>query len=629
MCGVVGYSGYSDANVALLGALDALEYRGYDSAGISVQQPNGDICTVKSIGDVSNLRSRLNGQLDGACAGIAHTRWATHGAVTEANAHPHVSFDGKIVIAHNGIVENYSTIRADLTSRGIRFASETDSEAIAHLIALSCESGASLLEATREVALSLQGLSVILAMSTDEPSVVVGARTGWAGSLILGQSSDGDYYLTSSVSGMPPDVRSVIDIDHCEAVQIGRGEAPVLTTLDGSETVDKPARSLNGYSVAARGNYQHFMLKEIMDQPSAVHGALRGRADFTSSRVDVPELSAHGIDGNGIDRVLVIGMGSSYFVAISAANMIESIAGIPARPAYAGDLSDSGLVITPNTLVMAVTQSGETFDTLLGLEEARIRGAKTVLLTANMHSEGARISDIALDIGTGTEAAVPATKTVTCSMLTSYLVAHHLAYARANRPGSNHVPAVAPVASQSAEQIDSLSPLPRLMNSVLNVADSMHELARNEFALATSAIIIGRGGLYPVVLEGALKLKEVAYIHAEGCSAAEMKHGINALIDESTPTIALVSADPLQRTKMLSSINEVKARGGTVVAIASDSSTEHVAIADRVVSVPDAPIHLEPLMMLPPLQLLAYHCALARGINPDRPRNLAKTVTVA
>lgn len=629
MCGVVGYSGSGDAIAALLGALDALEYRGYDSAGIAVQQQNGEIHTVKSVGRVSTLRSRVDGQLSGGCTGIAHTRWATHGSVTEANAHPHTSFDGKIVIAHNGIVENYGAIRSDLTSRGIRFVSETDSEAIAHLIALRCRSGDSLLEATREVALSLDGLSVILALSTEEPSVVVGARTGWAGSLILGQSSEGDYYLTSSVSGMPSDVKSVIDIDHCEAVQIGRDEPPVLTTLDGSEVVDKPARFLNGHSLAVRGAYQHFMLKEIVDQPSAVQGALRGRVDFTSSRIEVPELSAYGIDCDDIDRVLVIGMGSSYFVAISAANMIESIAGIPARPAYAGDLSDSGLVITPNTLVVAVTQSGETFDTLLALEEARSRGATTVLLTANLHSEGARISDIALDIGTGTEAAVPATKTVVSSLLTSYLVAHHLANGSLDRNRAGYASVPVPNASRSVELMESLSLLPRLMNSVLNVAGLMEDLARNEFANATSTIVIGRGGLYPVVLEGALKLKEVAYIHAEGCSAAEMKHGINALIDDVTPTIALVSADPLQRTKMLSSINEVKARGGTVVAIASEVSTEHVAIADRVVSVPDAPIQLEPLLMLPPLQLLAYHCALAREINPDRPRNLAKTVTVA
>lgn len=629
MCGVVGYSGSADASTTLLGALDALEYRGYDSAGLAVQGHDGELCVVKSVGQVANLRSRLDGHYVGFHAGIAHTRWATHGSVTEANAHPHVSFDGKVVIAHNGIVENYSVIRTDLTSRGIQFASETDSEAIAHLIALRCEAGESLHEATRKVALSLQGLSVILAMSADEPGVVVGARTGRAGSLILGESTNGDYYLTSSVSGMPSDVKSVIDIDHCESVKIGRDEPPVLITLDGSDIVDKQSRSLNGYSVAVRGAYPHFMLKEIMDQPSAVHGALRGRADFTSSRIAVPELTAHGIDGHGIDRVLVIGMGSSYFVAIAAANLIESIAGIPARPAYAGELSDSGMVITPNTLVMAVTQSGETFDTLLGMEEARSQGATAVLLTANMHSEGARIADVALDIGTGTEAAVPATKTVTCSILTAYLVAQHLANAQTKRNGSDFASYVASSASQPTDLIGSISLLPRLMNSALNVADSMRELAQDEIADASSAIIIGRGSLYPVVLEGALKLKEVAYIHAEGCSAAEMKHGINALIDPDTPTIALVSADPLQRTKMLSSINEVKARGGKVIAIASESSTEHVAIADRVVSVPDAPIQLEPLLMLPPLQLLAYHSALARGINPDRPRNLAKTVTVA
>lgn len=629
MCGVVGFSGCADASAELLAALDALEYRGYDSAGLAVQQSDGALSIVKSVGQVANLRARLDGHYTGRGAGIAHTRWATHGSVTEANAHPHVSFDGKVVIAHNGIVENYGAIREDLTARGIRFASETDSEAIAHLIALRCELGESLHESTRSVALSLHGLSVILAMSCDEPGVVVGARTGRAGSLILGESAAGDFYLTSSVSGMPSDVKTVIDIDHCESVKICHGHRPVLTTLDSSDAVDKPSRSLNGYSAAVRGAYQHFMLKEIMDQPSAVHGALRGRADFTSSNLAVPELTAHGVDGDGIDRVLVIGMGSSYFVAISAANMIESIAGIPARPAYAGELSDSGLVITPDTLVMAVTQSGETFDTLLGMEEARSRGATTVLLTANLHSEGARIADVALDIGTGTEAAVPATKTVTCSMLTAYLVAQHLANARARRNGTNHAAILEQPASQSIDLIHSISLLPRLMNSVLNVADLMRELAYEEMADATSAIIIGRGSLYPVVLEGALKLKEVAYIHAEGCAAAEMKHGINALIDTDTPTIALVSADPVQRTKMLSSINEVKARGGKVIAIASEASTEHVAIADRVVSVPDAPIHLEPLLMLPPLQLLAYHSALARGINPDRPRNLAKTVTVA
>lgn len=632
MCGVVGYSGTAEACPILLDSLDALEYRGYDSAGIAVQLPNGEFHIVKSVGHVTKLRDSLGGTACFANTGIAHTRWATHGVVNEANAHPHVSYNGKVAIAHNGIVENHEELRRSLMSRGIAFLSQTDSEAIAHLIALRCQDGDDLHHAARQVALTLEGLSVIVAMSSDEPGVIVGVRTGHAGSLILGESSEGAY-LTSSISGMPDDVQQITNIEHCEAVKIAPDRTPYLTHLDGTPTegvsVPRPATP----SLKARAIHPHFMLKEIMEQPAAVQGAMRGRADFSKHQMQVPEVGALGLDADGIDRVLVVGMGSSYFVALSAADAIELIAGIPARPVYAGELSDAELVITPNTLVVAITQSGETYDTLLAMDKARNRGAKLAIITANLLSEGAKTADVALDIGTGIEMAVPATKTVTCSLLTSLVLAHQLRHMKSRVNG--HVPARITAADSTVPNdgiggfTDALASLPRLMNLVLGIAPECDALASGTLANATSMIVMGRGSLFPIALEGALKMKEVAYIHAEGCSAAEMKHGINALIDAGTPTVALVSSDQGLRTKMLSSISEVKTRGGEVIAIASERSVDHLATADYIIPVPDAPHVLEPLVMLPPLQLLSYHCAISRGINPDRPRNLAKTVTVA
>lgn len=632
MCGVVGYSGKAEACAILLDSLDALEYRGYDSAGIAIQRSDGEFQVVKSVGHVANLRDSVNGRVWVASTGIAHTRWATHGAVTEVNAHPHVSYNGKVTIVHNGIVENHEGLRADLASRGVVFQSQTDSEAIAHLIAQRCEGGENLHQAARQVALMLDGLSVILAMSADEPGVVVGVRTGHAGGLILGESPSGTY-LASSVSGMPEDVHRITNIEHCEAVRIAPGTRPYLTTLDGKQrkglSLPRPATP----TLNAKAPHPHFMLKEIMEQPSGVQGAMHGRTDFSNNEIRVPEIDNLGIDAAGIDRVLVVGMGSSYFVALSAADVIERVAGIPARPAYAGELSDSEMVVTPNTLVVAITQSGETYDTLLAMDQARSHGAKLVVLTANPISEGAKMADAALDIGTGIEVAVPATKTVTCSLLTSMLLAYQLRHMKSRRNGYGRVGFPDDNGALRHDGTMSfagnLAALPRLMNRVLNVAPECDALASSSLADATSMIVMGRGALFPIALEGALKMKEVAYIHAEGCSAAEMKHGINALIDADTPTIALVSSDARLRTKMLSSISEVKTRGGEVIAIASESSVDHLATADHVIPVPDVPIVLEPLIMLPPLQLLSYHCAISRGIDPDRPRNLAKTVTVA
>lgn len=638
MCGVVGYCGALDARAALLDSLDALEYRGYDSAGVALQLPDGEFRIVKAVGPVSELRARLDGDatLREATAGIAHTRWATHGAVNAANAHPHRSFDGKVVIAHNGIVENHAELRRALTARGIVFASETDSEAIAHLIALGCADGESFDAATRRVALELQGLSVIVAMHADEPGVVIGARTGHAGGLVYGESDDASW-VVSSMIGMPDRVGEVYTVDHCQSVRLSRSAPARLERLDDGGRVEPtavPRRTPMGR--VDRGSYGHYMLKEIMEQPSSVQGAIHGRVDFAASRVDLPDVRRAWQDGRPIEQVVVAGMGSSYFVAIAVAAMVERYAGIPARPAYAGELSDSAMLIGAGTLVIAISQSGETYDTLQALVAAGERGAKTALLTANLLSAGATLADVALDVGTGLELAVPATKTVTGSMLTGLLLAQQLrsvhgveATNHAARLTSANGRVVGGSADDAAELTDALAVLPRLMNRALGVDETMRRLAYDGMADASSMIVMGRGELFPIALEGALKLKEVSYIHAEGCSASEMKHGINALIDRATPTIALVQSEPSLRNKMLASISEVKARGGSVLAIACEDSVEHVAIADDVVSVPCAPPAVQPLLMLPALQLLAYHCAVRRGINPDRPRNLAKTVTVA
>ncbi len=612
MCGIVGYAGCRDAKTFLLRALKDLEYRGYDSAGIAALT-DGGITTIKRAGPVSTLEQTINGQFGDATTGIAHTRWATHGPPTDTNAHPHVSYDGKVAIVHNGIIENHAELRRKLVEQGIEFKSDTDSEAIAHIIARYMEGGESLLGATRLAGMELEGLAVIVAMSSDEADGIVGMRVGYAGSLILGRSQDA-YILASNTAAMPADVSEVLHIDHCETVRIDR-HGYESVSVDVSHVVKRgvPLRPEN--RIADIGGHPHFMHKEISEQAASVQGAMIGRVDFSNRSLNIPELCRV---PPVLERVIVAGMGTSHFAAMAGARWIERLAGIPAHAEYAGELADRDPLIDEKSLLVAVTQSGETYDTLVAIETARRKGCTVAVVTANPYGEASRISDITIDIGSGIEVAVPSTKTFINSMLTLYTMSLQLGH-------HNGVLSEA----QLEAHIDAIAGLPRAINRTIGQESEVAALAQRRFRDVNNMLVLGRGDLFPIAMEGALKMKETAYVHAEGCSASEMKHGLNALIDPATPSIVLVPCDGALRTKMLTSMHEIQSRSGEVIALAHEGDAEVEILADYCIKIVSEDCEHTPFLMTIPLQQLAYHTAVARGYNPDRPRNLAKTVTVA
>ena len=612
MCGIVGYAGYGDAKTYLLRALKDLEYRGYDSAGIAAIN-GGGITTIKRAGRVSALKETINGQFGEATTGIGHTRWATHGAPTDTNAHPHLSYDGKVSIAHNGIIENHARLRRRLEADGIEFESETDSEVIAHLIARHMESGDSLLTATKKTSRRLKGLSVILAISGDEPDAVVGVRIGYAGSLMMGESGDA-WILASNAAAMPSDVNAVTHIDHCEAVRISP-EGAIIVDVAGKPVDKEPVKLLAGNRISEINGHPHYMHKEISEQAAAVQGALRGRVDFSNKRINIPQLGSLPLEW---DRIVLAGMGTSHFAAMTGARRIERLARIPTSVEYAGELADRDPVMSERDLLVAVTQSGETFDTLVAIEKARSVGSTVAVVTANVHSEAARMANVAIDIGSGLEVAVPATKTFINTMLVLYMTALQLG--RDAGRLSEH---------EFDRHVQSIASLPGAINRTLGQETEIEALAYHRVANVKNMLILGRGDLFPIAMEGALKMKETAYIHAEGCSASEMKHGINALIEPDTPVIVLIPEKGDLRTKMLTSIYEVQSRGGEVIALAQHGDIEVEALADTWIPIPTDDDEHTPFLMTIPLQQLAYHTTVARGYNPDRPRNLAKTVTVA
>ena len=569
MCGIVGYAGYGDAKTFLLAALHDLEYRGYDSAGIAAINGQG-ITTIKRTGRVAALEETINGQFGQATTGIGHTRWATHGAPTDANAHPHLSFDGKVAIAHNGIIENHAELRRRLEADGIEFRSETDSEVVAHLIARHMVAGDSLLTATKKASRRLKGLSVVLAISADEPDAVVGVRIGYAGSLMLGESGDG-WILASNSAAMPPDVNAVTHIDHCEAVRISSSSA-MIVDVTGNLVEKEPVKLLAGNRISEINEYAHFMHKEISEQAAAVQGALRGRVDFSDRRIDIPEL---GELPTGLDRIVLAGMGTSHFAAMAGARRLERLARIPTSIEYAGELADRDPVMGNRDLLVAVTQSGETYDTLVAIEKAKSVGSTVAVVTANVNSEASRMADVSIDIGSGLEVAVPATKTFINTMLVLYMIGLQLGR-DAGRLSETEI----------ERHIESIVSLPGAINRTLGREAEIEVLAHERFDGVTNMLVLGRGDLYPVALEGALKMKETAYVHAEGCSASEMKHGINALIEPRTPTIALVPMNGDLRSKMLTSIHEVQSRSGEVIAVAHEGDIEVEAIADGLISIP-------------------------------------------
>lgn len=620
MCGIIAYAGTEPVTPILMSGLRTLEYRGYDSAGIGVQNGSGVISVTRALG-VDQLADAIanHDSIDEATAtpgtvGIAHTRWATHGGVTIPNAHPHTSAEGRIAVVHNGIVENYVELRSELSDVGYQFDSETDSEVLAHMIARCIHGGDSLATAVRWASGHIKGASSFVATSADEPGVIVGVRMGNAGGIVVG-IGDGFNLLASDVLAILPHTDSVVYLRSGEVTSISPSGVE-FTDLTGAVLDRPPTRTVRNFEAAAKGEHPHFMAKEIAEQAEAVSSAMRRRVDFENGTIDLPELPYSDEEIRSIDRVIVSGMGTSLHAGMYGAQLIEALAGIPASAENASELRYRSTAINERTLVVSVTQSGETADTLAAMELATEAHARQIALVEAEGTQATLVADGTLYLGAGQEIGVASTKTMMCSLTVLYQLAIYLGIRRG---------ALSP--ERAAELVSDLSRLPGLIAEMIDDGGVAKRLAVERLKNRQHLLYLGRGPMHSMAMEGALKMKEIAYVHAEGYPAGEMKHGVIALISEDMPTVALAPQGALY-DKMVGNLNEVKARGGEVIALATRGDDLMRGLADEVLWLPDAPEWIVPMLSLVPLQQLAYHTSVALGLNPDKPRNLAKSVTV-
>ena len=597
----------------LFDGLARLEYRGYDSAGIAVVEPSGRIARRRSKGKLSELVAATSGRMPDGSMGIGHTRWATHGGPTDDNAHPHTDCRGEIAVVHNGIVENFVELREELESQGHVFSSETDSECIPHLIESYVVQGLSLEDATIRAAGRIRGAQAVVAISRGEPDKLTAFRQGNAGGIVVGYG-DGEMLVASDLPALLPHTRIVAYLAGGEAVSVSPTEARYSSLTGGA--IAKSSTTVPYDPLAAvKGQYKHYMLKEIHEQPEAALNAMRGRVSFDTHSVSLDGFPLTADEVLRLRRVVLIGMGTSMHAAMTGRHWIESLARIQADYDNSSEFRYRDPVIGEDTLVVSVTQSGETADTLAAMGEAARRGARQVTLCNYEGTQATRIADGAIFIRSGLEVSVAGSKTFTCSLLSLYMLALHLG---ATREVLGH--------DDMQRLVGELAQLPHLIGTQLEDESTYQRLAR-KYALHSDFLYLGRGNQYPIAMEGALKLKEISYIHAEGYPAGEMKHGPISLIDENMPVVALIPQGPLYE-KMLNSVSEANARGARVIAIASEGDTLIADHAEDVVYVPRVSETLAPVLTVVPVQLLAYHIAARRGVDVDQPRNLAKTVTV-
>ncbi|NJD65586.1 MAG: glutamine--fructose-6-phosphate transaminase (isomerizing) [Chloroflexi bacterium] len=614
MCGIVGYAGERPAIPVLLRALTDLEYRGYDSAGIAVLDPtSAGLRITKRQGKIANLESALNGSIGQATTGIGHTRWATHGKPSDQNAHPHLSCNGEVVVIHNGIVENYAELRAGLIAAGHRFASETDTETIAHLMEDRLKAGDSLLEALRQTALRLQGSQAIVAMAERDPGAMVAARVGNAGGVVIGYG-DGEMMLASDLAAVLPLTQEVAFLADQQLARLDRAGA-VFIDAAGSP-VDVPRRKIPIDPVSAlKGEYQHFMLKEIMEQPEALSDTIWSLGTLDPAELYLDDLGPALERLGQVERVVLIGMGTSLHAAMIGQRYIEAFAQVPADTDNASEFRYRDPIVGPNTLVISVSQSGETVDVLEAMAVAKAKGALQVTICNTEGAQTTRVADGTVYTRAGLERGVASTKCFTASVVALYVLALRLGLAKGR---------ITPSVLQ--ERMHEVARVPEAVARVLRQAPVYRRMARH-FATTQHLLFLGRGLAFPAAMEGALKMKEISYIHAEGYAAGEMKHGPIALIDPNFPTIAIATKHAL-RSKIVSNIEQVQARGGEVTAVVTEGDEQIAKLADATITVPEVSALLEPVVASIPLQLLSYYVAVQRGCDVDQPRNLAKTVTV-
>jgi glucosamine--fructose-6-phosphate aminotransferase (isomerizing) len=611
MCGIVGYLGNANAVDVILEGLKRLEYRGYDSAGVAVVGPEG-LQIRRAAGRIKVLEGLLRDRPVHGTIGIGHTRWATHGRPTDENAHPHTDGSGSLVVVHNGIIENYLPIKERLQADGHRFTSDTDTEVIAHLIAHHLRDVTRLEEAVRRALRELRGSYAIVVLSRNAPDRLVAAKQG-AGSVVVGLGH-GETVIASDIPAILAHTRDVVVLEDEDVAAVTRHGVEV-TQLDGAPVERAPIRILWDPILAEKGGYRHFMLKEIYEQPRAVADTLRGRVQPESGAVVLPDVALDPDVIEGVRRVVLVACGTSYHAAIVGRFMIERLAGIAAEVDLGSEFRYRDAVIGPDTLIVALSQSGETADTLGAVKAGRARGAPVVGITNVVGSALSREATGVLYTHAGPEIGVASSKTFTATVTACYLLALWLGRRRGFLP-----------VEDGKKHVRGLLELPRLMEKTLELEARVSELAR-DLARYKNFLFLGRGIHHPIALEGALKLKELSYIHAEGYAAGEMKHGPIALIDEGMPVVALAPRDGTY-DRVMGNIEEVRARDGRVIALGHEGDRELRAKSDAFIEVPAAAELLSPILMVIPLQLLAYHVAVRLGRDVDQPRNLAKSVTV-
>lgn len=612
MCGIVGYIGDQDATPIILNGLKKLEYRGYDSAGIAVLQDR-KIEVRRDAGKLNKLAAMvemnpLKGQI-----GIGHTRWATHGMPTVNNAHPHIGSTGEVVVVHNGIVENYLELKEELLAEGIQFKSETDTETIVHLIELYSGTEPDFTAAACKALSRLRGAHGVVTFSTREPDKIVAARIGNAGGVVVGLG-DGENYLASDIPAILEHTRRMIFLESEQMVVLTKDEAKI-TNFDGS-TVKPEVHTISWDPVSAeKGEYRHFMQKEIHEQVRSLTDTLAGRVDFDQGKISLTQLNLTSDLANKIQKIVITACGTAAYAGMVGKFLIEHIARIPVEVDIASEFRYRDPIVDENTVVIAVSQSGETADTLAAMELAKRKKAALWAIVNVIGSQAMRISDGFISMQTGPEIGVASTKAFTAPLVDFYLLAILLADLRGTIKEEDR-----------RKLVRDLRLVPNLVSKILENEDGIIQAAR-EFKFIKSALYLGRGINMPIAYEGALKLKEISYIHAEGYPAGEMKHGPIALVDRDMPVIAIAPQDPWYE-KMISQIEQAKARGGSVLAVATEGDEKVAAMADHVFWVPETPWLLSPVITVIPLQLFAYHIASLRGLDVDQPRNLAKSVTV-
>ena len=614
MCGIIAYIGHKPVVPVLIAGLRRLEYRGYDSAGIALVH-DGSVEVRRSAGKLSQLEETIAAQPVNGDYGLGHTRWATHGRPTEENAHPHRDCTGRVVVVHNGIIENYLELKHELAAQGHQFATDTDTEVIAHLVERELRDDG-LEHAVRRALREVRGLFGLVILSADEPHKLVAARNGPPVLIGIG---DREFLVASDVPPILSHTREVVFLGDQEMATITL-DGPDFTDFAGAPVETVTQRVTWDPVMAEKSGYKHFMLKEIFEQPWAAQETLLGRASLESTQVFLGELEIPETRLRAIERVVILACGTSWHAALVGKFVMEQIVGVPVEIDYGSEYRYRDPIVTPTTtLVVVITQSGETADTLAALREAQNKGATSIAICNVVGSMATREADGTVYTHAGPEIGVAATKTFTAQLVALHLLALYLAQVRGT---------LAPDVAR--EHLEGLNQLPRLITQALKSDVATQQIARRFYG-HRNFLYLGRGINYPIALEGALKLKEISYIHAEGYPAGEMKHGPIALIDEQMPVVALLPSGQAFE-KMASNLQQAKTRGGAVIAVTNDNREDIAQLIDpardALITIPSSPPLLTPILMVIPLQLLAYHIAVRRGCDVDQPRNLAKSVTV-